>query len=264
MYNIFTSTTQSWLILREVNGFHLLPLFFPKIRGRKEKGHEPFLHSVTSQSQIHRRRGGVRCRFLRGESGRRSLWSARWRLFLRAVLLASPFRRQGPSWLFGAGSAMLLGKVVRTFGQGLISRRRPCPPEWALSSVEAILNGQGLYEKNRPCPKRLQTLPDMPEEMAHYHGPTVTCPQTKTPRMAARRLERKTRLELFLVIYWKSMFYTKPKRHQVKHRWNFRGFSGRMGEATSKDMERMCRVMKCHELPGRMMKGVPLDGGSSI
>ncbi len=96
---------------------------------------------------------------------------------------------------------MLLGKVVRTFGQGLISRRRPCPPEWALSSVEAILNGQGLYDKNRPYPKRLQTLPDMPEEMAHFHGPTVTCPQTKTPRMAARRLERKTRLELFLVIY---------------------------------------------------------------
>ena len=56
--------------------------------------------------------------------------------------------------------------------------------------------------------------------------------QTKTPRMAARRLKRKTRLELFLVIYWKSMFYTKLKRHQVKHRWNFRGFSGRMGEAT--------------------------------
>ena len=104
-------------------------------------------------------------------------------------------------WGRVSGSAMLLGKVVRTFGQGLISRRRPCPPEWALSSVEAILNGQGLYEKNRPCPKRLQTLPDMPEEMAHFHGPTVTCPQTKTPRMAARRLERKTRLELFLVIY---------------------------------------------------------------
>ena len=94
---------------------------------------------------------------------------------------------------FWARWSALLGKVI--------SRRRPCPPEWALSSVEAILNGQGLYDKNRPCPKRLQTLPDMPEEMAHSHGPTVTCPQTKTPRMAAKRLERKTRLELFLVIY---------------------------------------------------------------
>ena len=96
---------------------------------------------------------------------------------------------------------MLLGKVVGILEQGLISRRRPCPPEWALSRVKAILNGQGLYDKNRLSPKRLQTLPDMPEEMAHFHGPTVTCPQTKTPRMAARRLERKTRPELYLVIY---------------------------------------------------------------
>ena len=99
---------------------------------------------------------------------------------------------------------MLLGKVLRTFGQGLISRLRPCPPEWALSSVEAILNGQGLYDKNRPCPKLLQTLPDMPEEMAHFHGPTVTCPQTKTPRRTARRLERKTRLEHVFVCVFKS------------------------------------------------------------
>ena len=60
---------------------------------------------------------------------------------------------------------MLLGKVVGTFGQGqgLISGRRPCPPEGALSSVDAILSGQGLYDKNRPCPKQLQTLPDMPD-----------------------------------------------------------------------------------------------------
>ena len=55
---------------------------------------------------------------------------------------------------FGAGSAMLLGKVVDSFGQGLISRRSPCPPERALSNVKALLNGQGLYDTNRPCPKQ--------------------------------------------------------------------------------------------------------------
>ena len=46
-----------------------------------------------------------------------------------------------------------------------------------------------------------QALPEMPEEMAPSHGPTVTNPQTKTPRIAARRLDRKTRPELFLVIH---------------------------------------------------------------
>ena len=45
-----------------------------------------------------------------------------------------------------------------------------------------------------------------------------TASQTKTPLISARRSERKTRPELFLVIYWQSMIYEKPKRHQVKRR----------------------------------------------
>jgi ribosomal protein L34 len=58
------------------------------------------------------------------------------------------------------GSEELLGEVFRTFGQGLISMRRPCPLNLSHSAVNAIINGQGLSPKNRPCPKYKQTLPN--------------------------------------------------------------------------------------------------------
>ena len=54
-----------------------------------------------------------------------------------------------------------------------------CLPDWALSSVEVILNGQGLYDKNRPCPKLLQTLPDMPEEAVPVSQPFRHRPPNK-------------------------------------------------------------------------------------
>ena len=38
-----------------------------------------------------------------------------------------------------------------------------------------------MYDKGRTYYWKhilFPVIPDMPEEMAHFHGPTVTCPQT--------------------------------------------------------------------------------------
>ena len=63
------------------------------------------------------------------------------------------FGRIGQLGAVGSGLGVFLGKACGYFGQGLISRRRPCPPNRGLRGLWGNVCGQGLSPKNRPCPK---------------------------------------------------------------------------------------------------------------
>ena len=124
----------------------------------KKKGIGPFSNSVISQSHIYPHPEECNAGFFEVNlSG--GVYEAHGEdfSFESFCLPVHPAGRVCHGRL-GARSAMLLGKVVCTFGQGLISRRRPCPPEWALSNVETTMDGLGLYDKNRPCPKLICVL----------------------------------------------------------------------------------------------------------
>ena len=51
------------------------------------------------------------------------------------------------------------GRVCNGFGHSLFLSYRPCPPEWARSRMDALLNGHGLRLKIKPCPKAQTTMP---------------------------------------------------------------------------------------------------------
>lgn len=51
-------------------------------------------------------------------------------------------------------------------GRGLISGRRPGPPNRALRGLQGIFDGRGLSLKNRPRPLTQQTSPERPMDLA--------------------------------------------------------------------------------------------------